>query len=175
MIILYSKYGKGCDDMAKKESTERKHFDDMSFFELDKQALFEHATQIEDAETAIKAVNYILELENETVEFDEDMKENERKKLRKKTRKVRNKETNKFENTGELLYPNEASIENKIRQMGKTVKKHSTMTLKAEYCRTYWEDKIPENWGKEKPPKTTSSDLAKKALELIAKRSKRTK
>ena len=136
---------------------ERKHFSKMTFNDLDKDALDEHAESLGEKE-GIAALDYLDELEDALIDYTLEMEVKERKTLRKrlKREKVEAKDENekvikdKDGNTTytwiktERLYT-DAEIEEKIAEKKAAGKVPMPFfTQKWEYCNRYWKEKLPQ-------------------------------
>ena len=89
--------------MAKKNES-RKHWQEMTFRELDNKALIEHAQSLGKKKGA-EALTYLQQLDAEKIPFTAEMKQKRREELQKK--KKRQKQGEKMVELDEPLYTDE--------------------------------------------------------------------
>ncbi|GHV34992.1 hypothetical protein FACS18949_12080 [Clostridia bacterium] len=132
----------------------RKHWSEMTFAELDHDAIIEHAESLGGART-LEAIDYLMEL-SERVEFTAAMKEKERLRLRGKMKRKKDNTIGKLVSSNERLYTDE-QIE-KILSEKKDAPKHDNFTLKRLYCERYYPALAPK--GKKAATITLADKLA---------------
>lgn len=136
------------------ETKERKHWQEMTFRELDNKALIEHAVSL-GKEKGAEALRYLQKLDAERIPFDDELKQKERERLGKKRK--RQKQGEKMVELDEPLYTAE-KIEEMLSKI-KDVPKYSPLEIKREYCDKYYPEIVPK-----KKSKTPFSDEIAKAL-----------
>lgn len=130
------------------EQKERKPWQEMTYQELDEDALFEHAVSL-GKEKGGKALDYLEKLKQSRIPFTAEMRVKERERLARKKKRKKDKATKKMVDTDTPLYTPE-QIE-KILDEIKDVPKYSTLALKKEYCTEYYPEILPKA-GKPKGP-----------------------
>lgn len=152
--------------MADKKK-ERKPLQEMSFTELDYDAIIEHALSL-GGETSIEAIAFLQKMEAEKVPFDEKMKAERREVLKGKKKRRRDENTKKLIELDEPLYTTD-EIEKKLNKITE-VPKYSFLQLKQAYCEKYYPSIIKNAKKKDEP--TFADKLAaamKKAQENAEK------
>lgn len=121
-----------------KEKKERKQWKDMTFRELDNQALIEHALSLGKKKGA-EALTYLQQLDAEKIPFTAEMKQKRREELQKK--KKREKQGEKMVELDEPLYTAEQIDE----MLGKIteVHKYAPLKIKRMYCEKYYPAILP--------------------------------
>lgn len=149
--------------MADKKK-ERKPLQEMSFTELDYDAIIEHALSL-GGKTSVEAIAFLQEMEAEKVPFDDKKKAKRRKVLERKKKRKYDETAEKFITLDEPLYT-EDEIEEKLNEV-KEVPKYSFLQIKKAYCKKYYRSVI-KNAEKKDDTTTTADKLAaamKKAQE----------
>lgn len=118
---------------VKEKEEERKPFDKMSFRELDRQALIDHAISL-GGETALEALTYLKEL-SEKVPYT-------REELKRKRKREKDKTTGEMVETDKPQYTDK-QIDKMIEEK-KCKPKYGIFELKYLYCRKYWTEVVPE-------------------------------
>ena len=130
------------------EKKERKPWREMTYRELDEDALFEHALSL-GKEKGLEALDYLEKLKTARIPFTAKMREKMREQLAKKKKRKKDEATQTMPETDTPLYTPE-QIE-KILDEIKDVPKYSTLALKKEYCKEYYPEILPKA-GKPKGP-----------------------
>lgn len=132
--------------MVKKKPT--KPWNEMTFRELTRDALIEHAVSLGDTdpEKSLEAIAY-LETLFETEPLTPEMKAEKRRELKSKTKKKRDKESEQLIDTDKPLYT-EKQIDKMIDKMQGTPK-HSIFEIKQKYCELYYPDILPDSKDEE--------------------------
>lgn len=136
------------------EKKERKQWQDMTFRELDNQALIEHAKSL-GGKKAVEALTYLQQLDAEKIPFTAEMKQKKREELQKK--KKRQKQGEKMVELDEPLYTDE-QIEEMLSKITE-VPKYPALKIKRMYCEKYYPAILPS-----KKDKTSFADRIAKAL-----------
>ena len=144
--------------MANKKK-ERKPLQEMSFTDLDYDAIIEHALSL-GGETSVEAIAFLQKMETETVPFDEKMKAERREALAGKKKRKRDENTNKMIELDEPLYTAD-EIDKKLGKI-KEVPKYSFSQLKQAYCEKYYPSVIKSAKKKDEP---TFADKLAAAME----------
>jgi head-tail adaptor len=159
---------------------ERKHFSELTYRELDRDVLTEHAESLDD-ETALAAIDYLAELD-ERILPTKEMLDEYRAALKAKTKIVNIAKTIIDETTGkeiEIEIPldtktplyTDAQIEKRLAKKKKTkVQKHDNFTQKLMYCEKYWPDIVPQKKKSDAP--TYADNLAAAKARIKARREK---
>ena len=121
---------------------------EMTFTELDYDALIEHALSL-GGKRSVEAIAFLQKMEAEKVPFDDQMKEERRKVLEKKKKRKKDEKGEKFITLNEPLYTADEieEILNKITE----VSKYSFLQLKQEYCKEYYPSIIKHAKKKDEP------------------------
>jgi len=122
------------------EKKERKPWQEMTYQELDENALFEHAISL-GKEKGLEALDYLEKLKNARVPFTAEMREKKREELAKKKQRKKDKTTQKMVYTDIPLYTPE-QIEKKLDGITE-VPEYPTLLLKKEYCKKYYPEILP--------------------------------
>ena len=88
--------------MANKKK-ERKPLQEMSFTDLDYDAIIEHALSL-GGETSVEAIAFLQKMEAEKVPFNEEMKAERREALAGKKKRKRDKDTKKLIESDNLIF-----------------------------------------------------------------------
>lgn len=134
---------------VKEEEEKRKPFNEMSFKELDRQALIDHAKSL-GGKTALEALIYLKEL-SEKVPYT-------REELKRKRKRKKDKTTGKMIETDIPKYTDKEIDELIEKEEG--APKYSMFELKQLYCKTYWTEILPEGKKKE----TSFTDMIAAAM-----------
>lgn len=140
------------------EQKERKQWQEMTFRELDNDALIEHATSL-GGERAIEALLYLQQL-TKKVPFTAEMKQERREELRKK--KKRQRQGEKMIELDEPLYTDE-QIEEMLSEITE-VPKYAPLKIKKMYCEKYYPTIVPNK----KQTISFADKIAKALAELQA-------
>ncbi|MDL2274160.1 hypothetical protein LJC34_06435 [Oscillospiraceae bacterium OttesenSCG-928-G22] len=140
--------------MSRKEENIGKSYDELSFGELDKEALIEHALTLGDE--AEEALEYLEEIYTSKIPYTEEMKDFDREKLKYKTKRKKG-EDGKFIYLDEPLY-NNREIE-LVLSKKKEVRKYTPLAARKMYCEKYYPEILPE---------TTAVDEEAKFKQMIA-------
>lgn len=140
------------------EQKERKPWQEMTFRELDNDALIEHATSL-GGERAIEALLYLQQL-TEKVPFTAEMKQERREELRKK--KKRQRQGEKMIELDEPLY-SDKQIEEMLDEITE-VPKYAPLKIKRMYCEKYYPAIVPNK----KQTISFADKIAKALAELQA-------
>ena len=140
------------------EQKERKQWQEMTFRELDNDALIEHATSL-GGEMAIEALLYLQQL-TKKVPFTAEMKQERREELRKK--KKRQRQGEKMVELNEPLYTDK-QIEEMLSEITK-VPKYPALKIKRMYCEKYYTAILPNK----KDTTSFADEIAKALAELQA-------
>mgnify|MGYP001199425908 FL=1 len=143
--------------MADKKK-ERKPLQEMSFTELDYDAIIEHALSL-GGKTSVEAIAFLQEMEAEKVPFDDKKKAKRRKVLERKKKRKYDETAEKFITLDEPLYT-EDEIEEKLNEI-KEVPKYSFLQIKKAYCKKYYRSVIK---NAEKKDDTTTADKLAAAM-----------
>lgn len=132
--------------MVNKKSA--KPWNEMTFRELTRDALIEHAVSLGDTdpEKSLEAIAY-LETLFETEPLTSEMKAEKRRELKSKTKKKRDKESGQLIDTDKPLYT-EKQIDKMIDKMQGTPK-YSIFEIKQKYCELYYPNILPDSKDKE--------------------------
>lgn len=130
------------------ETKERKPWQEMTYQELDENALFEHAISL-GKEKGLEALDYLEKLKNARIPFTAEMRSKMREQLAKKKQRRKDKTTKKMVDTAIPLYTPE-QIEKKLDEIT-DVPEYTPLLLKKEYCKKYYPEILPEP-GKPKGP-----------------------
>lgn len=120
-----------------------KPWKEMTFRELTRDALIEHAESLADSDPnkALEALNYLDEL-LQTEPITDEMKAEKRRELESKKKKKRDKENGQLIDTDKPLYTKK-QIDKMIKEMHGTPK-YSIFEIKDKYCSIYYPDILPE-------------------------------
>lgn len=140
------------------EQKERKQWQEMTFRELDNDALIEHATSL-GGERAIEALLYLQQL-TKKVPFTAEMKQERREELRKK--KKRQRQGEKMIELDEPLY-SDKQIEEMLDEITE-VPKYAPLKIKRMYCEKYYPAIVPNK----KQTISFADKIAKALAELQA-------
>lgn len=140
------------------EQKERKPWQEMTFRELDNDALIEHATSL-GGERAIEALLYLQQL-TKKVPFTAEMKQERREELRKK--KKRQRQGEKMIELDEPLY-SDKQIEEMLDEITE-VPKYAPLKIKRMYCEKYYPAIMPNK----KQTISFADKIAKALAELQA-------
>lgn len=137
--------------MAKEKvkEEERKPFDEMSFRELDRQALIDHAKSL-GGKTALEALTYLQEL-SEEIPYTREELESKRKQIRDKT-------TGKLIETDKPRFTAKQIDEKLKKKEGKP--KYNILKIKNLYCERYYPEIVPEK----KEEETSFTDMIAAAM-----------
>lgn len=141
------------------EKKERKQWQDMTFRELDNQALIEHAKSL-GGKKAVEALTYLQQLDAEKIPFTAEMKQKRREELQKK--KKRQKQGEKMVELDEPLYTAE-QIEEMLSEITE-VPKYAALKIKRMYCEKYYPEILPNK----KDTTSFADEIAKALAELQA-------
>ena len=141
------------------EKKERKQWQDMTFRELDNQALIEHAKSL-GGKKAVEALTYLQQLDAEKIPFTAEMKQKKREELQKK--KKRQKQGEKMVELDEPLYTDE-QIEEMLSKITE-VSKYPPLKIKRMYCEKYYTAILPNK----KDTTSFADEIAKALAELQA-------
>ena len=130
------------------EQKQRKPWQDMTYRELDEDALFEHALSL-GKEKGLEALDYLEKLKNARIPFTAEKREKMREQLAKKKKRKKDEATKKMVETDIPLYTPE-QIEKRFDEI-KDVPEYSTLALKKKYCEKYYPEIVPKP-GKPKGP-----------------------
>lgn len=130
------------------EKKERKPWREMTYRELDEDALFEHALSL-GKEKGLEALDYLEKLKTARIPFTAKMREKMREQLAKKKKRKKDEATQTMPETDTLLYTPE-QIE-KILDEIKDVPEYTPLALKKKYCEKYYPEIVPKP-GKPKGP-----------------------
>lgn len=136
------------------ENKKRKKLDEMSFRELDREALVEHALSL-GGTTSLEALDYLEELAEVSPVTEAD-KAAKKKELQDKKKRVKDKDGNLIE-TNKPLYT-EKQIEKMLDEM-KGTPKYSIFEIKQRYCEKYY----PAILEKKKKSEVSFADMIAKA------------
>lgn len=136
----------------------RKPWQEMTFRELDNDALIEHATSL-GGERAIEALLYLQQL-TKKVPFTAEMKQERREELRKK--KKRQRQGEKMIELDEPLY-SDKQIEEMLDEITE-VPKYAPLKIKRMYCEKYYPAIVPDK----KQTISFADKIAKALAELQA-------
>ena len=141
------------------EQKQRKHWQDMTFRELDNKALIEHAKSL-GGKKAVEALTYLQQLDAEKIPFTAEMKQKRREELQKK--KKRQKQGEKMVELDEPLYTAEQIEE----MLGKITEapKYAPLKIKRMYCEKYYPAILPDK----KDTTSFADEIAKALAELQA-------
>lgn len=134
--------------MTKVKEEKRKPFDEMSFRELDRQALIDHAKSL-GGKTALEALTYLQEL-SEEIPYTREELESKRKQIRDKT-------------TGKLIETDKPRFT--AKQIDEFIKdkkgtpKYSILKIKQLYCKKYYPEILSE-----KKEETSFTDMIAAAM-----------
>lgn len=125
-----------------------KPWNEMTFRELTRDALIEHAVSLGDSDPkkSLEALAY-LETLFETEPVTDEMKAEKRQELESKTKKKRDKESGQLIKTDKPLYT-KRQIDKMIDEM-KGTPKYSIFEIKDKYCKLYYPDILPDDKDKE--------------------------
>ena len=115
------------------ENKKRKEWSKMSFRELDRQALVEHALSL-GGTTSLEALDYLEELA-EVFPVTDEVKAAKKRELQDKKKRVKDTDGNLIE-TNKPLYT-EKQIEKMLDEM-KGTPKYSIFEIKQRYCEKYY-------------------------------------
>ena len=142
--------------MAEEKKTEegKKAWDEMTFRELTREALIQHAESLanDDPEKALEAMAYLDDL-LQTEPVTAEMKKEKRRELESKTKKKRDKESGQLIDTDKPLYTKK-QIDKMIGEMQGTPV-NNIFYIKQQYCERYY----PEILKNVKKKKETPQDL----------------
>lgn len=142
--------------MAEEKKTEevKKTWDEMTFRELTREALIQHAESLadDDPEKALEAMAYLDDL-LQTEPVTAEMKREKRRELESKTKKKRDKESGQLIDTDKPLYTKK-QIDKMIDEMQGTPV-NNIFYIKQQYCERYY----PEILKNVKKKKETPQDL----------------
>ena len=142
--------------MAEEKKTEegKKAWDEMTFRELTREALIQHAESLanDDPEKALEAMAYLDDL-LQTEPVTAEMKKEKRRELESKTKKKRDKESGQLIDTDKPLYTKK-QIDKMIGEMQGTPV-NNIFYIKQQYCERYY----PEILKNVKNKKETPQDL----------------
>ena len=142
--------------MAEEKKTEegKKAWDEMTFRELTREALIQHAESLanDDPEKALEAMAYLDDL-LQTEPVTAEMKKEKRRELESKTKKKRDKESGQLIDTDKRLYTKK-QIDKMIGEMQGTPV-NNIFYIKQQYCERYY----PEILKNVKKKKETPQDL----------------
>ena len=130
------------------EKKERKPWREMTYRELDEDALFEHALSL-GKEKGFEALDYLEKLKTARIPFTAEMRAKMREQLAKKKKRKKDKATQKMVETDTPLYTTE-QIE-KMHDEITEVPEYTPLKLKREYCDKYYPEIVPKP-GKPKGP-----------------------
>lgn len=136
--------------MAEEKKTEEKEksWDEMTFRELTREALIQHAESLadDDPEKALEAMAYLDDL-LQTEPITAEMKREKRRELEGKKKKKRDKESGELIETDKPLYTKK-QIDKMIDEMQGTPV-NNIFYIKQQYCERYYPD-ILKNVKKKK-------------------------
>ena len=137
-----------------KDKKEKKSWDKMTFRELTRDALIEHAESLADSDPdkALEALTYLDEL-LQTEPITDEMKAEKRRELESKKKKKRDKESGQLIDTDKPLYTKK-QIDKMIDEMQGTPV-NNIFYIKQQYCERYY----PEILKNVKKKKETPQDL----------------
>ena len=142
--------------MAEEKKTEevKKTWDEMTFRELTREALIQHAESLadDDPEKALEVIAYLDDL-LQTEPVTAEMKREKRRELESKTKKKRDKESGQLIDTDKPLYTKK-QIDKMIDEMQGTPV-NNIFYIKQQYCERYY----PEILKNVKKKKETPQDL----------------
>ena len=142
--------------MAEEKKTEEKEksWDEMTFRELTREALIQHAESLadDDPEKALEAMAYLDDL-LQTEPITAEMKKEKRRELEGKKKKKRDKESGELIETDKPLYTKK-QIDKMIDEMQGTPV-NNIFYIKQQYCERYY----PEILKNVKKKKETPQDL----------------
>lgn len=142
--------------MAEEKKTEEieKSWDEMTFRELTREALIQHAESLadDDPEKALEAMAYLDDL-LQTEPITAEMKREKRRELEGKKKKKRDKESGELIETDKPLYTKK-QIDKMIDEMQGTPV-NNIFYIKQQYCERYY----PEILKNVKKKKETPQDL----------------
>ena len=130
------------------EKKERKPWREMTYRELDEDALFEHALSL-GKEKGLEALDYLEKLKTARIPFTAEMRAKMREQLAKKKKRKKDEASQKMLETDTPLYTPE-QIE-KILDEIKDVPEYTPLALKKKYCEKYYPEIVPTP-GKPKGP-----------------------
>lgn len=123
-----------------KEKKERKQWQDMTFRELDYQALIEHASSL-GKEKGAEALTFLRTTRNEAEPVTDEMREKKREELRQLKRLKKDGDTTI--ELDERRYTDK-QIEKMIKDM-KPIRKHNAFEVKKLYCDKFYPDIVKKS------------------------------